>query len=148
MKKDVGSLIFSLVFLLVGVFLLAHSLVVLVRSKRWSVVTGSITGSRIDEGRDSETNSPVYTIKISLAYNPGGIETYNHNPSSAVYQSSNLSEASAKLSDYPVGGSIAVWCNPNNPQKCMIESDIRGSKGALVGGLIFAGLGVVSAWLS
>ena len=139
---DIGALIWSSFVLLIGSFLLIYSFVVLVRSKRWSIVQSDITDSRIEEGKDIETNAIIYMIKISLSYNFSG-STYNHKHVNAVYQSSSRNQASAKLSDYPIGGQITVWCNPKNPTQYMLKGDITNGIVALCAGIIFLGIGLL-----
>ena len=141
MKKDIGGLILSSLILLIGLFLIVEFFVLLTRSKRWPIVTGSITGSRIEEGKDSESNSIIYMVKISLVYNFAGLATYNHN---TVYRSYSYSKASAKRSDYPIGKPIKVWCNPKKPTRCMLAEDFSGLWVMLPFGILFVGAAV--AW--
>ena len=141
---DTGALIWSLLVLLLGSFLLTYFSMVQIRSKQWSIVIGMITDSKIEEGKDSETNSTIYMITISLSYKFGN-DTFSQKHKNAVYQSSIFSQALAKLSDYPIGRQMMIWCNPKKPKQYMLKEDITGSKAALWAGLVFIGIGVLIA---
>ncbi len=141
---NIGALIAFLFFLFIGLLVCVTSLVHSIRLKRWSVVICNVTDSKITLGKDSETNSTIYMITISLSYK-FGISTYNHKDAKTVYQSSDSDQASAKLSEYPIGKEIKVWCNPGEPKQYMVLEDFWGL-GSIWIGLLLIGVGIVIAY--
>jgi hypothetical protein len=139
---NVGVVIVSLFFLFLGILICVIYFLHSVRSKRWSVVIGNITDSRIELGEDSETHSTIYMIAISISY-PFGSHIYDQKHKKIVYQSSVFDQTAAKLaSDYPKGKEIKVWCNPAKPKKYMIQEDF-GWGGNIFIGLILIGVGIL-----
>jgi hypothetical protein len=143
---NVGALLGALFFLFIGILLCIIFILHSVRLKRWYVVTGNITDSRIKEGKDPETNTTFYMIVISLSYK-FGIDTYNHKDARTVYQSYVFNQASATLSsEYPMGKEIIVWCNPGKPKQYMIQKDFWPIKNIWIGILVIGAGILIALW--
>jgi hypothetical protein len=100
-------------------------------ARKWPVVTGRIDKSEVDEFRGSISNdsksTTLYRPLISFSYEYNGLKYVGSHVSLGVKVTSNSAAVAKKtVAKYPLGKTISVHVNPQNPS----ESTLSPSTGA------------------
>lgn len=104
-------------------------------SHRWPAVSGTIIGAEIRVTPDSDQRS-FYEAVVRYAYTVQGWR-YEASQADMTLVSSSRDLAQAVIARYPVGSSVSVYYDPQEPQRALIDRSIRPHH--LVG-LLLAGL--------
>ncbi len=108
-------------------------------AKTWPTTEGRILDSRLREKTDSDGTS--YEVAILYEYWVNGVAHRSDVWRIRAGSSSFTKSASRTVASYPVGASVPVYFNPENPADAMLEPG-KISWSLLFGGLAFAGAGV------
>ena len=112
-------------------------------SKNWPSVDGRISISDVSENYDSDNNSVTYGAKVAYNYIVNGLSYMGSTVAFGDYSSSDPSHAGNIVSRYPVGKSVKVYYDPDDPKTSVLESGAGWSSFmGLIVGIAFAAIGV------
>lgn len=124
-KTMSGVSIFLIVFIvLLGIFVFTKREADLKESSAdWSSVEGMVSSREVKREWDKNSGSPVTRYHFNINYNykvkdqtyVGTRYQFHGDP---IFKSQTVAEK--LVSDYPVGKSIKVYYNPNNPQQSVL----------------------------
>lgn len=152
-KNPIGSLIFGLLFAVVGYFVAFHfGKPILDNAKasaQWPSVEGIIERSEVTTSRSSGKNKKtMYTADIDYRYS---VEDKEYRSSTIAFggrvSSSSSSSAYAITKRYPVGQQVPVYYEPQKPENAVLEPGVTlmsylvygiGLLFLVIGGLMFA----------
>lgn len=127
--------------LLGAVFAVAFSvgLAKSIRTRKWVAVPGVIKSSFLAKSRDYRDHTQLFLPTVTYRYDYRGRSMTGE--SIGVFSRPDRFEdrASAVLAKYPVGASVTVYVNPDNPRDCVLSNATEW--GALLGvaaGLLFS----------
>lgn len=113
-------------------------------SRNWPSADGRITISEVYKNYDSEDDSITYGAKMTYNYTVNGMTYMNGTVAFGDYSSSDPSHASGIVSRYPVGKSVKVYYDPDDPKTSVLEPGAGWSSFmGLIVGIAFAIIGVV-----
>ena len=90
----------------------------------WPTVEGTIVGSRLETTRSSDTTK--YQPAIRYRYTVDG-ESHEGHGVSLVTSSTSRAKAETLLARYPMGSTVQVHVDPDNPGRSVIDPSIGGS---------------------
>ncbi len=106
-------------------------------SETWPTAGGKVLASEIEErrthNRKTHTTTYYYTPRIRYSYRVGG-----HDYESSTIRFGELARNSKKLAEelvakYPLGSTVAVHFDPNDPRRATLESVSAGGRQILTG---------------
>jgi len=110
-------------------------------SKNWPSAGGRITISGVSENYDSDNNSVTYNAKVAYNYTVNGLSYTGSTVAFGDYSSSDPSHAGSIVSRYPVGKSIKVYYDPDNPKTSVLEPGAGWN--SFVGLMVGIGFGII-----
>jgi hypothetical protein len=139
--------IFGVISLLLF-FYYFHNQSLLQKSEKWIPVEGTITKSLADErtSMDSEGNSSSsYLPEIEYSYKLLGQDYLGKRIAFGSIQGGDLAKVNKILNRYPVGSHVTVYCDPNNPEECVLERSLPNT--SLILGILFMFAAVISFFM-
>ena len=146
-KSDRDTKILAIAFIIGGLVMLGYGVFCIYngyKSRTWPQALGTINASYAERQlrRESEThNSRIkYVARIRYAYTVNG-RKYNNDEvgfGKSEYTSRRKSKIEKYLEQFPVGKSVRVFYNPENPGQAVLSQGVTG--GALLvlaGGILF-----------
>ena len=124
-----------LIYGIVGFLILSQfggQIVNYIRSMNWQQVSGEIIVSGIENA--SDTSGERYTGNVIYSYEFDGL-TYEGdqiNLFGNIYVG-NRDDAEQMIAPYPVGRSVNLYINPNNPAQSVLDRSMTGAIWGLVG---------------
>ena len=113
-------------------------------SKNWSLAEGRITISDVSENYDSNDGGITYTAKVAYEYTVNGVPYAGGTVTFGDYGSSDPAHASGIVSRYPVGKTVQVYYDQENPKTSVLEAGTRWSSFVGIGaGLLFSIVGIL-----
>ncbi len=99
------------------------------KAKQWPVVQGKIVQSEVEEfdGKtDSGRSQTMYRSRISYTYRYNSIDYRGGNQTSGAQVVSNMQGfAKRALAKYPLGKTVQIWVNPQNPSEATLDPSAR-----------------------
>ncbi len=99
------------------------------KARQWPVVQGKIVQSEVEEFRgktDSGRPQTMYRSRISFAYRYDSIDYRGGNQTMGTQVVSNMQGfAKRAAAKYPVGKTVQVWVNPQNPSEATLDPSAR-----------------------
>ena len=99
------------------------------KARQWPVVQGKIVQSEVEEFRgktDSGRRQTMYRSRISFAYRYDSIDYRGGNQTTGTQVVSNMQGfAKRAAAKYPVGKTVQVWVNPQNPSEATLDPSAR-----------------------
>lgn len=140
--------LFVLVFVGVGIYLI-------LRSKRdkekarqslnWPATSGKVLAARMIESTSTDSDgdsSTTYRAHVQYEYEVMGASYTNDKVNvGMVVSTSSTKKAQETLARYPVGSTVKVYYDPNNPADSVLEQKAS-SNLTLILGIIFLGIGL------
>lgn len=132
--------LFSLIFILVGAGLSWWGWTILQNARSsasWPSVQGQITSSLVDYSTDAE-GGDSYSPQVAYAYAVNGRSYEGQTIKFGENSYSSKRKAQAILDRYPNGQRIAVFYDPTQPDKAVLEPGVSGGSYIVLGiGLLF-----------
>jgi Protein of unknown function (DUF3592) len=143
MTVRLGQLLFCGLVTLAGLGLLltaAFDLRKAYRAKTWPTTQGKILSSGLAEVSDSD--GTTYKVAILYEYSVNGVSHRSDVWRLRAGSSSFTKAATKAVERYPLGATVNVYFNPEDPADAMLEPG-RVSWSLLLGGVVFAGMGAI-----
>lgn len=125
---SLGATLFIGLFVLIGVAILLfamRSLTLAKQAESWPTAQGQITDRSFDVDTDEDGTS--YRTKLSYAYSVGG-QSYANEKIAFGYAGSSARDFHRKIYDaLPVGTSLAVRYDPDNPERAVLSHGMNKS---------------------
>ncbi|OHA46106.1 MAG: hypothetical protein A3A80_00685 [Candidatus Terrybacteria bacterium RIFCSPLOWO2_01_FULL_44_24] len=113
-------------------------------SKNWPLSEGRITVSDVSENYDSDNNGKTYSAKVAFEYTVNGRQYVGSRVTFGDYDSSDPAHASGIVMRYPVGESVQVYYDPDEPKTSVLEPGTSWSSFVGLGaGGIFSLIGII-----
>ncbi|SIQ18143.1 DUF3592 domain-containing protein [Aquipseudomonas alcaligenes] len=92
-------------------------------SREWPTTEGVITASRIDRQlADSAYRSGYeYEVRVEYSYQVDGVRYQGNRLRIQPAEYSSASSARRELMQYPVGGKVRVYYNPQQPERSLLK---------------------------
>lgn|GEM_PF-1880182 len=141
-----GLIIAMIIWFLISFSFIGISLINIIKGQEnesWPSVDGIILFSDIDRSSGSEGGS-TYGAKITYKYNLNGINYTSDAISCGYAYSSDYSAAYQLVENYPVGKTVKIYYNPNNPPEAVLIKGIDIASWIFFSaGLFFSMIGIV-----
>lgn len=112
-------------------------------SQGWSSTIGKITKSSIQREASYESSNTLYFPEVEYLYEFLGTEyTGNRITFGGSTGNSNRKKSEETLAKYPVGKSIPIYYDPNNPQDSVLIRKMG------TGGMVFLVVGILFVFIS
>lgn len=130
MNNKIGLIVFFMIFLMVGIAFVSFGVSLLqqgIASQSWYPTDGKIITSNIETHEETHhsdhgtTHSTTYGANIVYQYTVNGINYSSNKVSLGDYSSSDANHAQQIVNRYPVGESVTVYYNPENPSDAVLE---------------------------
>lgn len=139
---------FVLIFVLIGLFLLLRSKrdkEKAAQSLKWPSVVGKVVEARMLESTSTDSDgdsSTTYRAHVKYEYEIAGAWYTNDKIGvGMVVSTSGTKKAQETLARYPVGSTVKVYYDPNNPADSVLEQKAS-SNLTLILGIIFLAVGL------
>jgi len=145
-----GGWLGALVFLSIGFFLLSkaiHTRRLAAAAVQWPVAEGTVIAAEIIKRTSkSEDEFDSYIPRVRYAYTANGVRREGDAIRIGLEDMGYIQErqASDHMARYPVGATIAVRYDPQNPEQAVLETGQVGAGRKLFAGTILAGIGVAA----
>src|SRR3989344_3949897 len=110
-------------------------------SKNWPSVDGQITISNMSKNYDSDDGSITYGVQVAYNYTVNSLPYTGSTVAFGDYGSSDPSHAGGIVSRYPVGKSVKVYYNPDDPKTSVLEPGAGWS--SFIGLIVGIGFGII-----
>lgn len=94
-------------------------------ARTWPSVTGTITRSHIDSSTkpqtDINTRRWVYKVRAAYDYQVAGVHFTGNRIAIRPTSHSTRQYAERELAEYPVGKTVTVYYDPENPEKSVLK---------------------------
>ena len=120
----IGLLIIGIILFFVSIFMIMAG----AQSNSWAATDGIVTSTSIREKYDSDDGDYTYYPEITYSFQVDG-KTYTGDrwdPTGIQSGSSIRSSAQNKIDKYPVGSTVTVYYDPNNPNKNALTKGVNG----------------------
>ncbi len=128
-----GTKLFFLIFLIIGLVALAggyHFYQKSLAAKDWPTVDGKVMTSEISRTRSRSgrrrRSRNMYSADIVYEYSVDNIIYRSERVSFGDYRSSSPAHAREVVDNYPVGASVRVYFDPENPATAVLEPGTMG----------------------
>jgi len=145
------SLVFPLIFVVVGATVAFFGIRGLVRAKAstdWPSTGGKVVESSVERHSSSRSRGggTTYHAEIGYEFSVDGTTYNGDRVAYGDYGSSSPSHARRIVNRYPKGKSVTVYYMPRNPEECLLEPGLKGQSWFLPGlGLVFFAFGTLAA---
>lgn len=114
-------------------------------SKNWPSTTGTVLSATVAAGRTPGRNGVSYYPLVVYQYTIDGQHYTGNRLGFGSQVGVGIQSLAARgLANYPVGGSVPVYYNPNNPADAVLERRASGNWGnVLVLVILLAAMGIV-----
>ena len=109
-------------------------------SQHWLSTVATITRSEVGQSSSSDHDGPRtnYHPVVEYTYPVGGqVYAGKRIAFGPVKASARSASAQAALAKYPLGGTVTVYYDPNNPAEAVLEKQAIGTTTMLVLGIVF-----------
>jgi hypothetical protein len=152
-------LILPMVFILIGVAVLWFGVAEFLKAKEaanWKSVDGVILQSEVKSDiRETRENNRtrkyrVFWAEIKFRYQIEGKELTGNRIRFGEFESDSPESAEVDVMKFPVGKTVAIFFNPENPSESVLETEMQGGVFLLIGlGALFIGAGAAAfIWLN
>ena len=138
-RNNVGgcfqTMFFFLIFLLVGAGLVWWGSTILQNARAsadWPSVEGRITSSLVDHSTDAE-GADSYSPEVTFVYVEDGRSYESHTIKFGENSYSSERKAQEILSRYPMGQTVTVFYDPENPEKAVLEPGVSSGSYIVLG---------------
>lgn len=94
------------------------------QAKNWPTVAGEVTRSEVESSTDSD--GTTYRAEVSFRYEVNGQEHESDTWRFGAWGSSDSSEARDVVKRFPVGRTVDVYYNPDDPASAVLEVGVQG----------------------
>ena len=126
-----GSRILPIVWIIGGpisvmlIAMIANKALQFRRARQWPSVAGRITKSTVSASHQQSSDQPTRiinrpTIEYEFSFNG---QTYTGRRIS-IGEDTGGSNIEATLARYPLGAIVTVYCDPNDPENCVLERNV------------------------
>jgi hypothetical protein len=99
-------------------------------SKNWIAITGTVLSANVVAGRNRGRNGVSYYPVVMYEYSVDGNRYVGNRMSFGSQIGVGFQAVAARsLGKYPVGGTVPVYYNPNNPAEAVLERSAPGNWG-------------------
>jgi hypothetical protein len=140
MKQFSVGLIAGLFFIILGLIfigLMMQGSIKSVDSENWPSVQGAVLSSEIitrtEREPDSHFDDYYYTPKVSYNYTVNGNGHTSDRIAFIVSEEVVKNEVQKIIDNYPVGKTVTVYYNPDNPSEAVLEPGIKDSGSMICG---------------
>jgi hypothetical protein len=147
------------IFILIGAAVLWFGVAEFLKAKEaasWKSVDGVILQSEVKSDiRETRENNRtrkyrVFWAEVKFQYQVDGKEQIGNRIRFGEFESDSPESAELDVEKFPIGKSVAVFFNPENPSESVLETEIQGGVFLLIGlGALFIGAGAAAfIWLN
>lgn len=139
-----NTAIVTFIFLIIGGALVLWGLNILGdarASASWPIAEGKVVSSQVEHSTDSE-GGDSYQPKVNYTYSVAGVPYSGRQIKFGENSYSSRRQAEEIANRYPVGDSVAVYYEPENPEKTALEP------GVTAGSYIVFGIGAIFVLVS
>jgi len=136
----------ALVFLAAGVAVLIYGIGIIREARacaRWPQVIGTVIRAEAQVvGR--EKNRTTYAPNITYRYVVDGKSYESSRHTLVPRNTTSTQQLQAVLASFPVGGTVAVFYDPADPARCVLDTTVAGTEWAYAfGGVLLLGVGLL-----
>lgn len=102
--------------------------------KKYPISNGFVIDSALAKSPESQDQKELFILNIVYDYTVNNekyyatvISSFGYNlfKEAKAYYTGSLEDMNKVLDKYPVGSSVIVYYNPENPQDCVIDADLK-----------------------